>query len=89
MKTVTTLYDKYLGNLSIHGWRDPQNPQLAQIFMEDKIYIPLHPRERGCQSVMSSISEFCYNSALNKTVLNQYNTGDQKKQSYCQHIKSK
>ena len=40
MKTVTTLYDKYLGNLSIHGWRDPQNPQLAQIFMEDKIYIP-------------------------------------------------
>lgn len=40
MKTVTTLYDKYLGNLSIHGWRDPQNPQLAQIFMEEKIYIP-------------------------------------------------
>lgn len=40
MKTVTTLYDKYLGNLSIHGWLDPQNPQLAQIFMEDKIYIP-------------------------------------------------
>lgn len=32
MKTVTTLYDKHLGNLLAHGWREPQNPQLAQIF---------------------------------------------------------
>lgn len=32
MKTVTTLYDKYLGNLLADGWREPQNPQLAQIF---------------------------------------------------------
>ncbi|WP_298642291.1 hypothetical protein [uncultured Cardiobacterium sp.] len=33
MKTVTTLYDKYLENLLAHdGWRDPQNPQLVQIF---------------------------------------------------------
>ena len=32
MKTVTTLYDKHLGNLLADGWREPQNPQLAQIF---------------------------------------------------------
>jgi ORF562 (fragment) len=32
MKTVTTLYNKHLGNLLADGWREPQNPQLAQIF---------------------------------------------------------
>ena len=32
MKTVTTLYNKHLSNLLAHSWREPQNPQLAQIF---------------------------------------------------------
>ena len=31
MKTVTTLYDKHLGNLLAHGWHDPHNPYLTQI----------------------------------------------------------
>ena len=64
MKTVTTLYDKHLGNLLAHGWREPQNPQLAQIFAaamtgvssaaaRGLIEIPLEEAQRKLKEIFS------------------------------------